>query len=1295
MRDDRQLRSGFRLVAGVALAFGVLRGGPVAAQTYPAPWIPTDTICQTVGQTDCWSPLPRVGAAVRDAIAASDDSHNATPQPPQADIFSGENGDQDSVWYGYDSTNQVMMFRMRLSGTPTLAVNGNDDPGTEDAGPFKSNSAWNFVLDLNGDGWGDILVSTDGNTGTHQDPGDTIMLAWANTPGDQQIQIFGSGGKIDLSVDDCNVGGRVLFTRKANEVPAIAGCDTELDPVCDFTYTKVENDCPPSGGVGCDTDSSNFLLFMQFPLAAFDDCTTPDTDGDGFGGAQALFLDSPFSFCVTTSVQPNDFTGKDLALEGVYNMRSDRPFGCSDPCAIDGGCTDKPLILGLSAECGTGTNKSPITLTAEVMSMLVTSNANTLTDTVSNVSIDFMQDGGTSWTRAGVPTGSLTTNPIVDPDTELNLWKMEWDTSSLPTSPTSLYNLRVTVTDDDGNQDVKYYQMDVASSAECGVGTVPVTLATVEAKRDGEWLDVELTTAEEAGNVGFNLYQEVGDALHRLNGHLVVSKAPGPGEPAKYELRVRAAGPGPVWVEDVDLRGRGKMHGPFAVDQVYGRPAPRRPVDWKSVRHALVESAQRVEANAISQRTTREEKFAGAELTVDRDGLYRVTAEDLAAAGFDLSGVKARDLALLRRGQPVQIRVVTKGREAGFGPGSFIEFFGEAERSLATATNVYRLVQDPSLAKRVREDRSRPAGVPSTVAAVATTVERDRRYSVVAANGDPWYDTRIVANGRPAVASFELDASHLAPGGGPATLDLDLWGEALWPQDPDHHVVVRVNGTVVADARFDGVSANPMSIALPAGLLTEGTNSLELELPLDMGTPWDIVYLDSYSLVCDRSLRLENGSLEFSGSAPSFAVSGVPSTGADAYRLERGIVTHLAGGSAIQQENGELRMVFPGSRRPAVYRVVAESAVLVPGIRSMNETTSRQLTSGRADYLIVSHPSLIDGIEPLAQWHRSQGMQVKVVTTDDIYAAYSGGVVDPEAIRSYIADAVGQMGTRWVLLVGGDTYDPLDHLGYGAVSFVPSLYTATGEVVHSAPTDSLFGDVDGDGVPDVALGRLPARSPDELRSMVEKTLQYDARSYRTSAVFTADADESGAALRFTTTSEALIDLLGADWSVTRAYVGALGADRAGDAVVAGINSGASLTTFVGHSGSTMWTFAGLFDVDDVDLLANSGKPTAVVQFGCWNAYFVSPANQSIAGALLRADDRGAAAVLGAATLTELSHEDLLARLLLPDLVTPGRTVGEAVLGAKQELARTRTDLDLRDVLAGWTLLGDPALSLAP
>jgi hypothetical protein len=75
-------------------------------------------------------------------------------------------------------------------------------------------------------------------------------------------------------------------------------------------------------------------------------------------------------------------------------------------------------------------------------------------------------------------------------------------------------------------------------------------------------------------------------------------------------------------------------------------------------------------------------------------------------------------------------------------------------------------------------------------------------------------------------------------------------------------------------------------------------------------------------------------------------------------------------------------------------------------------------------------------------------------------------------------------------------------------------------------------------------------------------------------------------------------------------------------------------------------------------------------------------------------DNGAAAVLGATTITLDSSDRLLGRYVTPWLAAPNVTIGQAMLLAKQELAASG-GASLYDVLVGWTVLGDPALVIDP
>jgi hypothetical protein len=277
-----------------------------------------------------------------------------------------------------------------------------------------------------------------------------------------------------------------------------------------------------------------------------------------------------------------------------------------------------------------------------------------------------------------------------------------------------------------------------------------------------------------------------------------------------------------------------------------------------------------------------------------------------------------------------------------------------------------------------------------------------------------------------------------------------------------------------------------------------------------------------------------------------------------------------------------------------------------------------------------------------------------------------------------------------VLIVGGDSYDPLGYLATGAMSFVPTLYTATDSLILWAPVDALYSDIDGDFIPDMAIGRLPVRTLAELQTILAKTQAYFDRDYDKTVVFAGDAFDVNQNYDFKADAQALIADHFSDWQVTRAYIDDLGSDPAHAQLLASLNAGVALTSFIGHSAPTQWTFNAtpLLRASDLTALTNIGKPTVVTQLGCWNTYYVSPFEDTMGHQFMLNGDRGAVAVLGASTLTQAVAERLLAQEIYARLQT-GVLLGDAILEGKRAYAQANPGQ--KDVLLGWTLLGHPGL----
>src|SRR5512138_2841172 len=575
----------------------------------------------------------------------------------------------------------------------------------------------------------------------------------------------------------------------------------------------------------------------------------------------------------------------------------------------------------------------------------------------------------------------------------------------------------------------------------------------------------------------------------------------------------------------------------------------------------------------------------------------------------------------------------------------------------------------------------------SVVALFLGEVNNQRAYANYAPGADPWYDTSMLTTTRKGW-NFTFQLNDLVDASASQSLQLVLWGSNDWPAtDPDHHILVRVNGVFVAEESFDGMVEHTIRASLPAGTLHQGANTLELTLPADTGATFDAITLDRFSVGYARSFRAQDGRVAFTATGKLFTVTNLPSKNVVVYRLDGARITRLEG-IKIQQTGSTFSASFAGNGKVATYLVAAAEALYSPVLEAARPAGDLQQP---AQYLIIAHPDFIDGLQPLIEARRAQGLTVSIVDVNDVYARYSYGVFDPQAIRQYIAYAQKHLGTQYVLLVGGDTYDYRNYLGRNSLSFIPSLYTATGPTTRFVPVDPLYADVDNNKIPDLAIGRFPVRTSAELDLMVAKTLAYAGKDYGRTAVFASDMFDGTES--FKNISQGMSASLPGDWSVQQIHMDDLSVSAAQKQLINALNKGVAFVSYTGHSAQTTWSFSRLFQTQNAEALTNAGRPFVVIQWGCFNTYYVDPLNKTLVQSFLFAGDRGAVAVMGASTRTDSSSEEALGILIMPRLTAQGMTIGQAMQDAKFELAQEHPEL--LDVILGWTLMGDPALVIQP
>ena len=167
--------------------------------------------------------------------------------------------------------------------------------------------------------------------------------------------------------------------------------------------------------------------------------------------------------------------------------------------------------------------------------------------------------------------------------------------------------------------------------------------------------------------------------------------------------------------------------------------------------------------------------------------------------------------------------------------------------------------------------------------------------------------------------------------------------------------------------------------------------------------------------------------------------------------------------------------------------------------------------AGQYDYVIVTGSALESSFEALVEQKISRGLSARIVTTEYVYANYSGTETGDGAdkIRHFIADAYANWGTQWVLL-GGDSEVVPQRGVYASVestvdnNLPTDMYYACLDGPWNGDGDGLWGESnDGAGGGDVDLmaevyvGRAPSAMPPRRPASCTKRSAIRPKAIRT------------------------------------------------------------------------------------------------------------------------------------------------------------------------------------------------------
>ena len=690
-------------------------------------------------------------------------------------------------------------------------------------------------------------------------------------------------------------------------------------------------------------------------------------------------------------------------------------------------------------------------------------------------------------------------------------------------------------------------------------------------------------------------------------------------------------------------------------------------------------------------------------LETSQAGMHRISYDAL-QADADLAGLKHGRFSLTLGDE--SIAIMTKGQDKSsgstryFGPGGYIQFYAQAADSLYTSKRAYTLHYGGARKEFAKEKVNFKAKKGYSEQYAQTDVFQENvAYDYIApSQTDPWHygQTFIYTAGDTKGPTVNFDLPGLVDN--TANIDIEVYGlRDTLTEANDHHIVAKVNDLEVGNEQFDGFSAHTLQLT-GVPVFASG-NDFTLYGRSISTVPFDVVGLNKVTVTYKKSATTTSDVNYIEGffDANQVKANGFADKTAKVYRLEsNGDITRLMRKKSYADGVG-----FNTNKTAGDYVVVGDTGYKAPVFSAIND--EENISTGDAEYLIISHAAFMGAELDELVTLRSQEYSVKVVDVAQVFGQFGEHVPSADAIADYVKHAVENLGTRFVVLVGSDTYD---YKKYTTVSesFIPTTYVSTpggGLQVNQTPSDAAYGDVDGDTVPDIPVGRLSVRTKQELGYVVEKLRDYQAReNYAGRILIAGDKADAGNGISFTDDVTDLIAAIPSDWrSFIRADFRALpdvdGDQVAHDKIVAAINAGVAVSAYIGHSSQQVWarTNPKLLRSNEIQNFTNIDKPTLVTQWGCWNAYFVDPAGNNMADQFLVGGLNGAATVLGASTLTTAAGERILGIELNKRMYQKGVTIGEAVIAAKKAFAQVKPG-DV-DILLGWQIIGDPALKVNP
>jgi len=370
------------------------------------------------------------------------------------------------------------------------------------------------------------------------------------------------------------------------------------------------------------------------------------------------------------------------------------------------------------------------------------------------------------------------------------------------------------------------------------------------------------------------------------------------------------------------------------------------------------------------------------------------------------------------------------------------------------------------------------------------------------------------------------------------------------------------------------------------------------------------------------------------------------------------------------------------------------------------------------ELIVIYHPTFENDIERYVEHRSSFGnLNVKAVNINHVYNEFSGGKVDPSAIRDLAKMVYDRTDNfKYLLLVGDGSFDYKqltpdipDH------NFIPVYETKESlDPIDGFPTDDFYALLDINegtnlkGQLDIAVGRFPVKTAEEFTGLVDKLIHYDTHpdtqgDWKLKLGFAADDEDSGRHLTDTEDIANQTKLRYPDFNQQKIYFDAFlqestpGGARFPDATKELNNAvfkGLLVLNYLGHGGPKGWAQERVLQVSDIQSWNNYDNIPLLITATCTFAGYDEPSVES-AGEVSLLNERGGAIGLFSTTRAVFASDNkrLVSSVYDTMFTTQGgqlQTLGEILMRGKNKNVQDTQKINARK----FSLLGDPSMRLS-